>query len=230
MYPGAAQVLIGGKPAARISCVASCIGPTDFVKKGAPQVMIEGLAAARKGDGTAHGGCVMQGFAMVLIGGAMAPTSDAETMEDALNLIRASDFAQTEEGRKVLARLEALREQGKLSFEQLKDDRRAQTSAGGAVSVADRYNRDPDTTASELVHEGTHSMVHAGDTSPDQKKTLDEEMRTNTNQLNFYEEQRDTYRDDELEKRRKLLADGDPAGQPSQELCGEGSTARGELR
>lgn len=64
--PGAATVLIGGMPAARMgdSCGA------DAIVKGSATVLIGGMPAARMGDQTAAGGMVMPPCApTVLIGG-----------------------------------------------------------------------------------------------------------------------------------------------------------------
>lgn len=63
--PGAATVLIGGLPAARLgdSCGA------DAVIKGSATVQINGLPAARIGDLTAGGAILPPGALTVLIGG-----------------------------------------------------------------------------------------------------------------------------------------------------------------
>jgi uncharacterized Zn-binding protein involved in type VI secretion len=205
--PGAAQVLIGGKPAMRVMGMATCVGPLDLVKKGAPMVLIEGLHAARKADPTLHGGVIMDGFAMVLIGGATPPTSDAETIEDAIDLIRTSDFAKTAEGQKVLARLENMQKEGDISY-QRDDPHRGEYKNDDKISLSDDYNRDPQGTASELVHEGTHAVAADEDAWPSHKNSIDEEMRTNTNQNNFYQEQRNEYQSDELDRRSQAAADG----------------------
>jgi uncharacterized Zn-binding protein involved in type VI secretion len=57
-------VLIGGSPAARIGDSATC----DVIASGAPNVLIGGSPAARLGDVTAHGGVIVSGFPLVLIG------------------------------------------------------------------------------------------------------------------------------------------------------------------
>lgn len=67
--PGAPTVLIGGLPAAKVGDLAVCIGPPDAIVKGSTTVKIMGLPAARMGDKTAHGGTILTGFPMVLIGG-----------------------------------------------------------------------------------------------------------------------------------------------------------------
>jgi uncharacterized Zn-binding protein involved in type VI secretion len=65
---GAPTVLIGGMPAARVSDIATCVGPPDVIAKGSPTVLIGGMPAARIGDVTAHGGNIVVGFPTVMIG------------------------------------------------------------------------------------------------------------------------------------------------------------------
>lgn len=66
--PGCPTVLIGGLPAARISDMATCVGPPDIIILGSFTVLIGGLPAARLSDMTAHGGMIVIGMPMVLIG------------------------------------------------------------------------------------------------------------------------------------------------------------------
>jgi uncharacterized Zn-binding protein involved in type VI secretion len=66
--PGAPTVLIGGLPAARLSDMATCVGPPDAIAFGSPTVLIEGLPAARIMDPTVHGGMIVLGFFTVIIG------------------------------------------------------------------------------------------------------------------------------------------------------------------
>jgi uncharacterized Zn-binding protein involved in type VI secretion len=66
--PGCPTVLIGGLPAARVTDVATCVGPPDAIVAGCPTVLIGGLPAARLGDATAHGGVIVAGCPTVLIG------------------------------------------------------------------------------------------------------------------------------------------------------------------
>jgi uncharacterized Zn-binding protein involved in type VI secretion len=61
-------VLIGGMPAARLGDMATCVGPPDVIVKGSPTVLIGGMPAARMLDMTVHGGTIVSGFPMVLIG------------------------------------------------------------------------------------------------------------------------------------------------------------------
>jgi len=67
--PGAVTVLIGKLPAARITDMATCVGPPDVIIKGSATVLINKLPAARMGDSTAHGGVIILGCPTVLIGG-----------------------------------------------------------------------------------------------------------------------------------------------------------------
>ncbi|GAB2808477.1 PAAR domain-containing protein [Ferruginibacter profundus] len=67
--PGAANVLIGGLPAARVGDMLVCVGPPDSIIKGSATVMIGGMPAARMGDQTAHGGQIVVGAFNVMIGG-----------------------------------------------------------------------------------------------------------------------------------------------------------------
>lgn len=65
---GAATVMIGFMPAARVSDMAVCVGPPDTIAKGSPTVKIEGMMAARMGDATIHGGVIISGCPTVIIG------------------------------------------------------------------------------------------------------------------------------------------------------------------
>lgn len=67
--PGCPTVLIGGLPAACLGDMVTCVGPPDSIIKGSATVLIGGKPAARMGDQTAHGGTIVIGFPMVMIGG-----------------------------------------------------------------------------------------------------------------------------------------------------------------
>jgi uncharacterized Zn-binding protein involved in type VI secretion len=67
--PCAVTVLIGCLPAARITDMATCVGPPDIIVKGSATVLICSLPAARIGDQTAHGGVIVLGLFTVLVGG-----------------------------------------------------------------------------------------------------------------------------------------------------------------
>jgi uncharacterized Zn-binding protein involved in type VI secretion len=51
--PGCPTVLIGSLPAARVTDIATCVGPPDVIST---SVFVGGLMAARIGDPTARGG------------------------------------------------------------------------------------------------------------------------------------------------------------------------------
>jgi uncharacterized Zn-binding protein involved in type VI secretion len=65
---GFPMVLIGGMPAARATDLTVCVGPPGIIAMGMPTVLIGGMPAARMGDPTAHGGTIVLGFPMVLVG------------------------------------------------------------------------------------------------------------------------------------------------------------------
>ena len=66
---GSPNVITGGMPQARILDPCVCLGPPpNFIAMGSMTVMVNGLAAARIGDPTAHGGMISTGFPTVLIG------------------------------------------------------------------------------------------------------------------------------------------------------------------
>ena len=67
--PGCPTVLIAFLPAARVSDMATCVGPPDLIAKGSATVMVGSLPAARLGDTTAHGGTIVVGMPTVMIGG-----------------------------------------------------------------------------------------------------------------------------------------------------------------
>ena len=65
---GDPTTMIGGMPAARVGDMLVCVGPPDAVAMGSFTVMIGGGFAARLGDMTAHGGSIIVGCPMVMIG------------------------------------------------------------------------------------------------------------------------------------------------------------------
>jgi len=67
--PCCPTVLIGFLPAARVTDLATCVGPPDLIAKGSLTVVIGGLPAARMGDMTVHGGVIVMGCPTVMIGG-----------------------------------------------------------------------------------------------------------------------------------------------------------------
>jgi uncharacterized Zn-binding protein involved in type VI secretion len=66
--PCAVTVLVGGLPAARVTDMATCVGPPDVIVLGSFTVLIMNLPAARIGDTTAHGGKIVLGHFTTLVG------------------------------------------------------------------------------------------------------------------------------------------------------------------
>ncbi|WP_054850690.1 PAAR domain-containing protein [Olleya sp. ITB9] len=73
--PGVPTVLIGGKSAAVMGDLCTCIGPPDTIVMGEGTVLIGGKPAATVGSLTAHGGQITQGEPTVLIGTGISPTT-----------------------------------------------------------------------------------------------------------------------------------------------------------
>lgn len=68
ILPGQATVLISKLPAARATDQLVCVGPPDIIALGSFTVFINKLPAARMGDVTGHGGPIVVGCPLVLIG------------------------------------------------------------------------------------------------------------------------------------------------------------------
>jgi uncharacterized Zn-binding protein involved in type VI secretion len=66
--PCCPTVLTGSLPQARVSDLATCVGPPDRIALGSFTVLVGSMPAARIGDLTAHGGTIVLGFPTVLIG------------------------------------------------------------------------------------------------------------------------------------------------------------------
>ncbi len=67
--PCAVTVLIGSIPAARVTDMATCVGPPDVIVKASMTVMTVNLPQARIGDMTVHGGVIVMGLPTVIVGG-----------------------------------------------------------------------------------------------------------------------------------------------------------------
>jgi len=66
--PCCPTVLTGMLPQARMTDLATCVGPPDVIVLGSFTVLVGGLPAARMTDMTAHGGTIVLGCFTVLIG------------------------------------------------------------------------------------------------------------------------------------------------------------------
>ena len=58
LAPCAPSVLVGGLPQARVSDMATCVGPPDIIAIGAVSVLVQGLPDARQPESPAPGGVV----------------------------------------------------------------------------------------------------------------------------------------------------------------------------
>jgi uncharacterized Zn-binding protein involved in type VI secretion len=66
--PCCPTVLTGSLPQARVTDMATCVGPPDMIALGSFTVLVGSLPAARLGDMTVHGGTIVLGLPTVLIG------------------------------------------------------------------------------------------------------------------------------------------------------------------
>lgn len=66
--PGGIPTLVGGMPPARVGDMCVCVGPPDVIALGSFTTFFSGMPAARMGDLTAHGGTIVLGHPMTLIG------------------------------------------------------------------------------------------------------------------------------------------------------------------
>ena len=99
--PGCPTVLIGMLPAARVTDMATCVGPPDVIIMGSPTVLIGNLMAARIGDPTAHGGVIVLGCFTVMIGEVgmgspvvVTPMPPMVALANAMNSAAAQSLAQ----------------------------------------------------------------------------------------------------------------------------------------
>ena len=66
--PCCPTVLTGKLPQARVTDMATCVGPPDIIALGSFTVLVGKMPAARLGDLTGHGGTIVLGCFTVLIG------------------------------------------------------------------------------------------------------------------------------------------------------------------
>lgn len=136
-----------------------------------------------------------------------APLTEAETLSQARDQIANSEFAKTKEGKKVLDKIDKLLKDGNVEFDSM-GSHRGEWS-GSKIRVSDNYINNVDATASELVHEATHGLNEDEHPAAKTKNTIDEEYRTNKNQVDFYNEQKENgFRDPELDRRLESQNNG----------------------
>jgi len=235
---GAFNVLVGGMPQARMMDMCVCVGPPSMVTLGAFTTLVGMAGAFGGGLGGALGailGVVLAGAGTSSPSSPSSPSpvpvpypntteqpkEDAgpasagkggspkkDTVEEAIVKIEKSKFGQTDEGKKVTKKLRQLQKDGKIEFKKLPDKTRGDWG-DGKIGVNNKYAGDVDATASELVHEGSHAVNEDEFPASKTKATIDEEMRTNKNQVDFYKEQKaDGFRDPALDRRLKADEDG----------------------
>jgi uncharacterized Zn-binding protein involved in type VI secretion len=216
---GAFNVLVGGMPQARMMDMCVCVGPPSMVTLGAFTTLVGMAGAFGGGLGGALG--AMIGMVLASSGSGTPAKADAapvsagkggspkkDTVEEAIVKIEKSKFGKTDEGKKVTKKLRELQKDGKIEFQKLPDKTRGNWG-DGKIGVNDKYAGDVDATASELVHEGSHAVNEDELPASKTKATIDEEMRTNKNQVDFYKEQKaDGFRDPALDRRLKADEDG----------------------
>jgi uncharacterized Zn-binding protein involved in type VI secretion len=154
---GESTVLIGGRPAARHDDAVRCPWREheSVVVAGEYEVLIGGSRAARIADETGSGGMISEGCPDVLI-----DESGFDAVAAAIARIRLSPYAETEEGKRVLAKLEylrAIKTSNRVRVEPPQDDRAEGASTAHEV-VAYVDKGDVNKVAAILVHETTHSL------------------------------------------------------------------------
>jgi hypothetical protein len=121
-------------------------------------------------------------------------------VNDALGLIGNSNFAKTAEGQKVLLKSLTLDRTGNIDIKDLGGGIRGQWGSG-KITVDDQFAGSAAGIATEIVHEATHAVDD--NDYPGKVYSIDEEMRTNTNQIAFYKEvnKSEGYTDAEMDRR-----------------------------
>ena len=218
---GSKTVTINGLPACRQGdTIIEALGPPDKIALGLFTVLIGDSAgggasspapgADDEGGSHPHSGGAGGGGGPASSqsgGGAKPAPTPEQNVQAAIAAIKASDFGKTPEGQKVVAKIEALDKAGKIKFGSGPGTRGEWT--GSEIKIGDDYKNDPEAIGSELVHEATHAVNEDELPASKKKATIDEEVRTNSNQLDYYEEQRKRgYRDPDLEERRNDRANG----------------------
>lgn len=93
---GAATVITGMMPQARVSDTLVCCCVPDVIAKGSPTVLVEMMMAARIGDNTVHGGVIVSGCPTVIIG--EAGMGSVVTSDGVVNVAAAADAFRTAAG------------------------------------------------------------------------------------------------------------------------------------
>lgn len=176
--PGGITVLIGGQPAARQGDMCTCVGPPDAISMGSPIVRVVGMSAARMGDPTLHGGVIVMGLPTVLIG--VNPAGKPPSPYQAVAVDRPSPV-ETQEIQDALDSGDNQKAID-LTIEHYGIDTSnvpngvvfdaAEPNYGvadfqGNVSLGNAAMASPDTLASTIAHETTHSNQAAAQRAAD---------------------------------------------------------------
>jgi uncharacterized Zn-binding protein involved in type VI secretion len=195
---GIGTVLVNGSAAAVFTSQCGCwYAPAgNMIATGHPRVFIGGLFAAREWDYTSHGGHVRTATASPNV--FYGTKTDADRIEMAIDRIRHSKFGQTEEGKKVVAKLEELQAQDKIHYADAHEATQMDMHAerGEYNPQTDQITLNPqgpddkddvDATARDLTHEGTHAV------DGDKPNYVDTETKCWSNETELYKEQNPGY-------------------------------------
>lgn len=140
--------------------------------------------------------------------GTPAKGKPKDPVQEAIDDLEKSDFAKTPEGQRVLEKIKEKQAQGKIKLEKLPDNVRGAYD-GNNLIVNSKFSSNPDAIGSELVHEASHDIYDQTVPGAKNTKSIDEELFTNTNQLNYYiEQKKHGYVDPQLELRLIDMKDG----------------------
>jgi hypothetical protein len=140
--------------------------------------------------------------------GSKGTHSIEDVLTKAAEFVANSRFAQTPEGKKVIREIQALKKNGKIGFSKM-DSRFFAQWQNGKIVINESFRSDQDVIADNLVHEATHHLDDLEFPTARNKRSIDEELRANENELALYEEQRaNGFLNSELERRRKAQSSG----------------------
>jgi uncharacterized Zn-binding protein involved in type VI secretion len=194
---GVDKVWINGRHAATVGSNCACLQDplVAMIVTGHTGIRIGERFAAREWDYTTHGGMVREGSRNVFYG----PKTDDDRIEMAIDRIRHSKFGQTEEGKKVVERLERLQREDKIHYAAGVEGEKLEADKTGGyydpktdqlvINNGGPQKDDVDDTARTLAHEGTHAVI-ADEEGRDSPNYVDKETRCYRNECELYKEQR----------------------------------------
>jgi uncharacterized Zn-binding protein involved in type VI secretion len=215
---GITSVKVNGKDAATFGDQCACFDArlVDMIMTGHASILISKRFAAREWDYTMHGGVIREGSANVFYGS----KTDNDRIAMAIDRIRNSKFGQTEEGKKVVDRLEAMQSENKIRYAKPGEQGELddQNTGGYYDPKSDQIvlNRggpqkdDIDGTARDLTHEGTHAVI-GDEEGRDSPNYVDKETRCWRNESELYNEQRN-YAPGSSKSRDEFLGQKDQTG------------------